>query len=284
MQLDKTLGGSLSDYLTSVDVVGTSGFVLAGYSNSPASGQKTDSCRGITDYWIIRMDKRGNVLWEKTYGGKKEDYATSIKSFNGNFLVGGYSNSAASGDKTTGSRGGMDFWTLILDKNGSILEQNTWGGTGNDFLVDYMDGGSGTYLLAGTSLSPKGRNKGASTVGNTGKSDFWVFRIAPSGTISKTQINQPAIADSKADYIKNQLLLNINPNPVKDMVNLIYNASNSQQVSLSVYTNSGRLVNQQTLSQSTGTYAIDLSAQPAGIYYAVLQSGSSSITKKFIKN
>jgi hypothetical protein len=36
-QWDKTIGGSLSDHLTAIDTIGSNGYILAGYSNSPAS-------------------------------------------------------------------------------------------------------------------------------------------------------------------------------------------------------------------------------------------------------
>jgi hypothetical protein len=282
---DKTIGGSLSDYLTSIDVVGNAGYVLAGYSNSPASFNKSNGCKGVTDYWIVKLDQSGNILWNKTYGGKKEDYATSVKYVNQQYLVGGYSNSPISGNKTVASKGGMDFWTVILDKKGKLLEQNVWGGKDDDLLVNYLNTGTGEYILAGTSSSSKGEDKAANTVGGSGKSDYWVIRISPSGTIAQTDVNEPIALDSKADNIKSSLSLNINPNPVKDAVNLSYSiVSAGQNASVSIYSNSGKLIKQQILSQTNGTFSLDISAQSAGIYYAVLQSGSSSITKKFIKN
>jgi len=51
-----------------------------------------------------------------------------------------------------------------------------------------------------------------------------------------------------------------------------------------MYSNNGKLVEQLILSQENGNATFDFSAQTAGIYYAVLQSGTSSITKKFVKN
>ncbi len=283
-QWDKTLGGSLSDYLTSIDVVSNTGYILAGYSNSPASFNKKENCRGVTDYWIVKIDNSGNLLWDKTYGGKNEDYATSVKFNNGHYLVGGYSNSAISGDKTTALKGGMDFWTLILDSKGKIIEQNTWGGSSDDLLINYIPIGTNQYLLAGTSYSPKSKDKKDNTVGNTGNSDYWIFRISPAGTIAQEKVTELPAENSKAENIKTQLLLDVNPNPVKNALNINYSIAAAQNISFSVYSNSGKLINQQILMQPNGNITLDFSAQTAGIYYAVLQSGTSSITKKFVKN
>jgi len=50
------------------------------------------------------------------------------------------------------------------------------GGTGNDMLVDYVSSDATSFLLAGTSSSTKGKDKGAQTVGGTGYSDYWVLK------------------------------------------------------------------------------------------------------------
>ncbi|HEX5154151.1 MAG TPA: T9SS type A sorting domain-containing protein [Parafilimonas sp.] len=284
-QWDKTIGGSLSDYLIAIDTIGSNGYILAGYSNSPASFNKTDSCRGVTDYWIVRLDNAGNITWNKTYGGSKEDHATSVKYTNGHFLVGGYSNSPASGDKKAGVKGGMDFWTLILDQNGKIKEQKVWGGKADDRLVGYIRIGLNEYLLGGTSWSALGKDKAANTVGNTGKPDYWIFRISPSGTIAKQDASTELISmNSQVEGIKRSLSFSINPNPVKNVLVINHSAAAAQNLTLSIYSNNGQLVRQQQLTQSKGTQSFDFSAQPSGIYYAVLQSGSSSVTKKFVKN
>ena len=284
-QWNRTIGGNLSENLTSVDLVGTIGYVFAGYSNSLASGNKTNGCKGVTDYWIVRADKFGNVLWNKTYGGTGADYLTTVKFLQSKYYVGGYSNSGISGDKTVDSIGGMDFWTMILDKNGNITEQNTWGGTGDDYLTDYFPSGT-QYVLAGTSNSPKGKSKRDGTVGNTGNPDYWIFKISPAAAaIQANATDSSALTIDKTDILKTQFSLEINPNPVKDILHLNYDITNSSKnISLSIYSNNGKLIKQAALSNTSGTYTLDISNQASGLYYAVLQTGTSSATKKFIKN
>jgi hypothetical protein len=281
---DRTLGGTLSDYLTSIDVVGNIGYILGGYSNSPASGSKSEGCRGGTDYWVIRTDKSGLPLWDKTFGGSKEDYLTSVKYISGKYLLGGYSNSGPSGDKTNTKKGGFDFWTLQLDKNGNIEQQNDWGGGGDDYLTDFLPNGT-EYMLAGSSNSGKNGDKTKATVGGTRLNDYWVFKVSATGSAIAQTSDEDTIQidNSKAENIRSKLLMSVTPNPVKDALHISYTVNTNEKSVISVYNNNGKLINQEELSQSNGTYTLSFGTQPSGIYYAILQSGKSTATRKFVK-
>jgi hypothetical protein len=281
-QWDKTIGGGLSDYLTAVDTIGNKGFILAGYSNSPASFNKTDSCRGQMDYWIVRTNKTGKVLWAKTFGGSGADYATSIRFYKNKIYVGGYSNSGISGDKTSANMGGMDFWTLTLDINGNILTQFSWGNTGDDYMTDFFPLGDTAVAYAGYSNSPSGGDKTYNTVGNTGLFDYWIFET---GSKAKKQVQQASLIASKvsAENLKNQLSLQIFPNPVRDVVKLNYNAAAGGNTTITVYSNNGNMLINKVLSGPSGTFTLDVSSQSAGVYYVLLQNGTSAVTRKFIK-
>jgi|GEM_PF-6034749 len=88
------------------------------------------------DYVLIKVDPNGNVLWNKQYGGTGIDYLTSIKEFpNGDLMIGGYSNSSKSGNKSESSYAGtQDFWIIRTDQAGTILWDKNIRGTANDYL------------------------------------------------------------------------------------------------------------------------------------------------------
>ena len=68
-----------------------------------------------SEFWVIKIDNQGNKVWEQTAGGSGFDVATSSAvAPNGNYLVAGFSNSNASGDKTENSKGGFDYWIVAL--------------------------------------------------------------------------------------------------------------------------------------------------------------------------
>ena len=85
-------------------------------SRSNISGDKTDSCRGNFDFWVVKLDKDGNVNWDKTIGGNDYDELRSIEEIEkDHFLITGFTKSGKSGDKTDSSRGREDFWIVYLN-------------------------------------------------------------------------------------------------------------------------------------------------------------------------
>src|SRR5690606_31482076 len=51
IQWQKTLGGSSFDLIGAVAITTDDGYVIAGYSASPVSGEKTEPSYGGNDYW-----------------------------------------------------------------------------------------------------------------------------------------------------------------------------------------------------------------------------------------
>ena len=98
----KTIGGNSSDVLTAMCVKADKSIVLCGYSNSGVSGNKSSNSFGGYDYWVVKLDASGNILWNKTFGGAKNDFAAAvINTSDGGYLVGGSSISNKSGNKSS---------------------------------------------------------------------------------------------------------------------------------------------------------------------------------------
>jgi hypothetical protein len=58
------------------------------------------------------------------------NYVSVIQTSDGGYLLGGYSDSDANGDKTENSLGGSDYWVVKLDGSGAVQWDNTIGGSG----------------------------------------------------------------------------------------------------------------------------------------------------------
>ncbi len=115
IQWEKTVGGNGDDYLTSLEQTSGGGYILGGYSNSNISNEKTESSKGLNDYWVVKLSTDGKIQWDKTIGGNDYDWLFSIKEVEKNrYVLGGYSNSGISGDKTKKSRGTTDYWLVTL--------------------------------------------------------------------------------------------------------------------------------------------------------------------------
>lgn len=180
IQWDKTLGGSANERLTAIKQIPDGGFIAVGYSNSPVSGEKSQESRGYDDYWIVRTDSGGELVWEKTFGGSGPDYATDvIHTDDGGFLIGGYSGSDISGDKTEATRGTTDYWIVKLDPDGNLEWQKAYGGNLGESLGRLIKTGDG-YLLCGGSNSVISGDK---TTEQRGNGDIWLVKINLGGDI-----------------------------------------------------------------------------------------------------
>ena len=117
IEWQKTFGGSQEDLFTSVDLTTDGGYIICGNSKSNVSFEKAENSKGDYDFWVLKLSHFGNIEWQNTIGGSGIDapFLTSQCSDN-NYLVGGYSYSGISGDKTENTRGGADYWMVkILD-------------------------------------------------------------------------------------------------------------------------------------------------------------------------
>jgi len=86
--------------------------------NFIACGFKTDSFAS-NDFWFIKLDASGNLLWQKTFGTKKNNTANMcIELSNGNYTVSGDNQSPAN-DYNVG--------LVMTDNNGNLIWQKSFG-------------------------------------------------------------------------------------------------------------------------------------------------------------
>ena len=185
----KSFGGSGSDFLQSIALTSDAGFILAGTSSSNKGFDKTENSKGEEDYWIIKLDARGNQEWQKTIGGSGQDKLQVIQqTTDGGYIIGGSSSSEAAtktnaqqtGEKTSIHYGNLDYWVVKIDSKGTIEWQQTYGGTFVDELRSLEQTIDGGYILGGYSNSPSSGNK---TDDNKGIGDYWVVKIDKKGVI-----------------------------------------------------------------------------------------------------
>ena len=160
IEWQNTIGGGGNDRLFSMQQTFDGGYILGGFSNSNISGDKTENSNGSYDYWVVKTDILGNIQWQNNIGGSGLDNLFSIQqTFDGGYILGGFSNSNISGDKTENSSGSFDYWIIKLDITGNIQWQNTIGGRGDDKLYSLQQTSDGGYILGGNSTSGLSGNK-----------------------------------------------------------------------------------------------------------------------------
>lgn len=121
----KSLGGSSTDIGFSGAVTPNETYIVTGMANSD-DGDMTFN-HGDGDYWVAELNEDGELLWQKSFGGSGEDWAYSILSTTGGYIISGES-SSTNGDVTE-FFGNQDFWVVKLstDEIGGLenVKQNT---------------------------------------------------------------------------------------------------------------------------------------------------------------
>ncbi|MBK7965374.1 MAG: hypothetical protein IPK10_08855 [Bacteroidetes bacterium] len=154
IQWQNTIGGASSEELRSIIQTADGGYLLGGHSLSNISGDKIENSFGDFDYWIVKVDSVGDILWQRTVGGNERDELYSMQqTTDGGHILGGQSMSNFSGNKTENCLGGYDYWIVKVDVQGYIQWQNTIGGNEDDFFRSIQQTADGGYILGGYSFS-----------------------------------------------------------------------------------------------------------------------------------
>jgi hypothetical protein len=183
IQWNRLIGGSSTDQAHSVKQTTDGGYIVAGYSISSASGDVTGTNHGSADYWVVKLDGSGNIIWNRLLGGTLSDQAYDIvQAADGNFVVTGQSSSSANGDVTSANHGGTDYWIVKLDNTGAtILWNKLLGGTGDDRALNIRQTTDNGYIVAGYSASSA---NGDVTGANHGLTDYWIVKLDGTGNIT----------------------------------------------------------------------------------------------------
>jgi hypothetical protein len=195
---DKSIGASGADGASSVVQTKDGGIIVAGTSTSGLSGDKTKASNGESDYWIVKLDEDGNILWDSSVGGFYEDTVTALDTTaDGGVIVGGISKSGAGGDKTDHFRGFQDYWIVKLSAEGAKEWDKTFGGgeEGSSDLQSVHQTADLGYIVGGHSSASDEFEKSEPS---KGAFDYWVIKLAADGSIQwqKTLSGVPIIDEA----------------------------------------------------------------------------------------
>lgn len=131
LQWSKSYGGSGVEMGTSIQTI-SDGYILAGCTGS--GGELGVSAGfGGNEFWVLKLDLDGDLVWEKTYGGKRHDAAKSIlANSNDEFLIAG--NTWSNDGDVSNNNGHSDAWIIKVDNVGTLLWEKTFGGDTPDRL------------------------------------------------------------------------------------------------------------------------------------------------------
>jgi uncharacterized repeat protein (TIGR01451 family) len=131
----KSMGGSGYDDFQTAIKTNDGNYLLIG-STSSTDGDVTGN-HGQFDIWVVKITPSGTMLWQKCYGGTKNETATAaLKLADGTVVIAGDANSS-DGNLTgnTGVLGRKDVWLVKIDPlNGNLLAQKNYGSSQDDVV------------------------------------------------------------------------------------------------------------------------------------------------------
>ena len=253
----KSYGGSGSDAaIHAIFDERDSTIVITGTSTS-ANYMVTDS-HGQEDIWVIKVDRNGVLIWQKTLGTPQQEGGTGIcKSIDGGYVV--------CGATYPGPIMGEDCWLSSLDVSGNEKVSKIFGGTDNDISYSIIPFAN-NYVISGGSGS-KIFTEGSCNTNYSGAFvtylDYWPLSVSGASA--------------------NQKLVHVYPNPAQSKIKVNLPTNSAHEITISdIY---GRVMFKQVLGQYTQLEAINVVEWPTGMYLLKMQyNDGSTSTTQFVKN
>ncbi|WP_239004442.1 aryl-sulfate sulfotransferase [Lacinutrix sp. WUR7] len=171
----KYYGGSYTD--TPHDAVETNdGYIIVGSSDS--DDVDINNNKGTYDFWVVKIDTTGNIIWEKSFGGSGIDEAWAITNTNdGNYIVVG--DTRSNDQDVSNLLGAADLWIIKISPDGDLIWEKTMGGSSFDAGRSISKTQDNGFIISGSSRSVDGDLNA-----NNGQNDAWVFKIDNNANVS----------------------------------------------------------------------------------------------------
>lgn len=172
MQWQKSLGGSSSEQVNSVQQTFDGGYIIAGTTVS-TDGDITVSY-GNNDFWVVKLDSGGNMQWQKTLGNIGDNIGYyAQQTFDGGYIAVGTSFNSSNLES-----GLPDYWVIKLSNNGTIEWDKYFGGSFHDNAITIRQTPEWDYIVAGWTASNNGQ-----VTNHHGNLDYWIIKLDSSGNL-----------------------------------------------------------------------------------------------------
>ncbi|WP_299533855.1 hypothetical protein [Ulvibacterium sp.] len=189
-------GGSNNDRAHAVVQADDGGFVMAGFSES--DDFDISNTKGSYDFWVLKIDSQGDLVWERSFGGTGIEVSQDIvKTNDGNYVVTGHTFSTDT--DISKNNGEADIWLIKIDDSGNLLWEKTFGGSQFDAAENVSLAQDGGFIISGNSKSLD-----TDVNSNNGENDIWVIKTDAKGILTWQENYGGAGLDFGFDALQNQ--------------------------------------------------------------------------------
>lgn len=134
---NKTYGGIYEDSANSIVETQNGDYIITGSKYSYSSRD--------LDLWVFKVNKTGDTIWSKTFGGTGFDEGRSIVQADDGYVITGETNSYSKNDDYS------DAWLLKVNTTGDHVWNKTFDGLGfNDLFNQIIETDSGFIIVGHT--------------------------------------------------------------------------------------------------------------------------------------
>jgi hypothetical protein len=298
LQWTQRFGGPAFDNGNMVQPTTDGGYIIVGQTYSFGSGSG--------DYWLIKTDASGTIVWDKTFGGPGLDEGKNVRqTSDGGFII--------TGDTDSFGAGSDDIYYIKTDANGEIVWSKVLGTPmkeASKMIEECPDGG---YVIAGITRGFSFVNPNAWLIKTNSTGDTTWTRFYGKWSHEHLYCAKPhpdggyiaaGHSDSYGDEWKEQVILiktdnmgyipsslfegpyesftfSVYPNPNEGLFSIDLDMNGAPFADIQLMNTSGQIVLQERV-ESNGAFhkKIDLTGFAKGIYLMGISMDGQQTTKK----
>jgi len=189
-------GGTFTDSPTGIKETLNDGLISVGGSDS--NDVDISNNKGYYDFWIVKSDRNGDIVWEKSFGGSEIDEARDVISDGtGNHIIVG--DTRSNDQDVAFNNGAADLWVIKVSNSGELLWNTSIGGSNFDVARSISTTFNNEFIIAGSSRSSNG-----DVSKNQGQNDAWVLKLDNSGQL----LWETTIGGSEIDFSYDAVQIN----------------------------------------------------------------------------
>ncbi len=140
---EKNFGGTQNETIHDIQLTNDGGYIVGAFSTSN-DGDVSEN-NGMRDFWIVKLNGSGDIMWETNVGGASDDILESIiQAADGGYIASGFSSS-----DEVGVDGQSDAWIVKLDALGNLLWETNIGGPQRDIAASIANTLDQGFVVAG---------------------------------------------------------------------------------------------------------------------------------------